>query len=62
MSYLDKEASLTPCSLCSHPQIVLHHLSDLFPQHGGAGVDNKHYVLGHHRQVFGSEIVDKVAV
>lgn len=38
------------------------HLSHLGAQHGGAGVDHKHDVLGHHREVFGRKIVDKVAV
>lgn len=46
--------------------ISLHHgaryLSDLLPQHGGAGVDHKHHVLRHGRQVFGRKVVDEVTV
>lgn len=38
------------------------YLSDLLPQHGGTGVDDKHHVLGNSRQVFGGEVVDKVSV
>lgn len=38
------------------------YLADLLAQHGGAGVDDKHHVLGDHRQVLGSEVVDKVPV
>lgn len=43
-------------------QTVPLHLSDLLPQHGGAGVDHKHHILGHGGEVFGGEVVDKVAV
>lgn len=38
------------------------YLSHLFPQHGGACVDNKHHVLGHNRQVFGGKVVHEVSV
>lgn len=44
------------------PRRTAAHLSDLLAQHGGAGVDDKHHILGDHREVFGGEVVDKVSV
>lgn len=41
---------------------VLFYLFDLGPQHGGAGVDHKHHVLGDCGQVFGGKVVDEVSV
>lgn len=38
------------------------HLPYLLPKHGGAGVDDKHHVLGHRRQVAGSKVVDEVSI
>lgn len=38
------------------------YLADLLAQHGGAGVDDEHHVLGDDRQVFGGEVVDKVSI
>lgn len=43
-------------------RVFCSYLSDLLPQHGGTGVDDKHNVLGNGRQVFGGEVVDKVSV
>lgn len=41
---------------------VTGYLSDLGPQHRGAGVDHEHHVLRHHRQILWGEVVHKMAV